>query len=298
MRIAFLLAFILVGCGETPEVEPSQPPGAMDTTGEVVATVNGDPVTTNMVGALTRRIPPEQLAQMKETGKYTEMINQVALGQALYSKAIEEGIHEDPQVQDALAMQAREVLAGEYLQKVANEAITDERVAEYYEQRKVQFSKPMVNAKHILLKQQDKADDIKAQLDAGAEFAELAELHSEDQATRQKGGDLGWFEKRRMIREVSDAAFGAEKGQILGPIESRHGFHVIKVLDKRNDTPIEEVRPQIEKALRQETIDAKVKEIRAGLTVEITGEEKATEDDKPPGEVTPPLEDEPAEKAP
>jgi peptidyl-prolyl cis-trans isomerase D len=70
---------------------------------------------------------------------------------------------------------------------------------------------------------------IKRQLDNGETFADLASTYSMDNSNAEKGGDLGWFAHGRMVKEFSDAAFAASPGDIVGPIETRFGFHLIKV---------------------------------------------------------------------
>jgi len=76
----------------------------------------------------------------------------------------------------------------------------------------------------------------------GADFAELAEQYSEDKGTKDKGGDLGWFAHGSMVKPFSDAAFAAEPGDLVGPVQTRYGYHVIQVEDKRINDGIEEVK--------------------------------------------------------
>ena len=66
----------------------------------------------------------------------------------------------------------------------------------------------------------------------------MANIYSEDpgnvvSADSARGGDLGWFEKGQMVKPFSDAAFSARKGQVVGPVLSQFGYHVIKINDKR-----------------------------------------------------------------
>ncbi len=100
-----------------------------------------------------------------------------------------------------------------------------------------------VRAQHILLRYeegvdstevQQKADELIAQLNEDADFAELAREHSADPGSAQRGGDLGWFGKGRMVPAFEEAAFGAQTGEIVGPVESQFGIHIIKVNDRTN----------------------------------------------------------------
>jgi len=76
----------------------------------------------------------------------------------------------------------------------------------------------------------------------GADFAELALQSSEDKSTKSKGGDLGWINYESMVEPFSKAAFAAEPGEPVGPVQTRHGFHVILVEDKRTENGVEEVK--------------------------------------------------------
>jgi len=100
----------------------------------------------------------------------------------------------------------------------------------------------MVKASHILVKFNDNKDSAKAEANKilarakkGEDFAKMATELSEDKGSAEKGGDLGFFGKGRMIKEFEDAAFAAEKGQIVGPVETQFGYHIIKVTDKKSD---------------------------------------------------------------
>jgi len=79
-------------------------------------------------------------------------------------------------------------------------------------------------------------------LNNGVDFAGLAETYSEDPGSANKGGDLGFFSKETMVKPFSDAAFGAKIGEVVGPILSQHGFHIIKVEEKRTENGEEQVK--------------------------------------------------------
>jgi parvulin-like peptidyl-prolyl isomerase len=95
-----------------------------------------------------------------------------------------------------------------------------------------------VHASHILFSVEQGADsaqviatarDVARQLRDGADFAAMAATHSKDPGSAQKGGDLGWFNRERMVKPFSDAAFAAKAGQVVGPVRTQFGWHIIKV---------------------------------------------------------------------
>lgn len=101
-----------------------------------------------------------------------------------------------------------------------------------------------VHARHILISTRPtedpatkaealaKANDLKKQLANGADFAELAKEYSEDTGSGANGGDLGWFGPGRMVEPFEKAAFNARVGQVVGPVETQFGYHLIEVLGK------------------------------------------------------------------
>jgi peptidyl-prolyl cis-trans isomerase D len=84
-------------------------------------------------------------------------------------------------------------------------------------------------------------EDILLDLKNGADFAQLADEYSEDPSVRNNHGDLGYFEHGRMIKAFSDAAFNAKPGDLVGPVSTRFGLHIIKVHDKKIENGEEQV---------------------------------------------------------
>ena len=94
---------------------------------------------------------------------------------------------------------------------------------------------PQVHAEHILVDTKDLADQIYAELQAGANFEETAKEQSNDTATAENGGDLGWFTKGQMVKEFEDVAFSLQPGQISQPFQTQYGWHIVKVLETDPD---------------------------------------------------------------
>jgi peptidyl-prolyl cis-trans isomerase C len=117
-----------------------------------------------------------------------------------------------------------------------------------YEEASKQISgEQEVRARHILVETEDEAKAVKAELDKGADFAELAKKKSKDPGSAD-GGDLGFFTKEQMVPEFSVVAFTLEPGKISDPVKSQFGWHIIKVEEKRNRKApdFDQVKSQIE----------------------------------------------------
>ena len=89
-----------------------------------------------------------------------------------------------------------------------------------------------VRASHILVEDESKANELKKDIEGGADFAELAKKNSKC-PSGESGGDLGFFGKGTMVREFEDAAFSLEVGQVSEPVKTQFGYHLILVTGKK-----------------------------------------------------------------
>jgi parvulin-like peptidyl-prolyl isomerase len=98
-----------------------------------------------------------------------------------------------------------------------------------------------VQARHILVADEATAQQIRAQLDAGADFGALAAQFSLDVTTRQAGGDLGWFARGQLLQAaVEVTAFALAEGEISAPVRSELGYHIIQTIARAQDRPLED----------------------------------------------------------
>jgi len=86
-------------------------------------------------------------------------------------------------------------------------------------------------ARHILVETQQQCEDIKKQIEAGADFVEIARQHSKC-PSGQQGGDLGEFTPGQMVKEFDTVVFSAELGKIHGPVQTQFGFHLIDITSR------------------------------------------------------------------
>lgn len=89
-----------------------------------------------------------------------------------------------------------------------------------------------VRASHILVKDEKTAKKLKGEIDAGADFAKAAKMHSEC-PSGESGGDLGFFGRGQMVREFEDAAFSLPVGVVSAPVKTEFGYHLIVVTAKK-----------------------------------------------------------------
>jgi parvulin-like peptidyl-prolyl isomerase len=127
-------------------------------------------------------------------------------------------------------------------------------------------STEQVHALHILVETEEEAQQVLARLEAGEAFEDLASELSLDTTSGQAGGDLGWFARGHMVEVFEEAAFALQPGETSEPVASQFGYHVIRVVDREEDRPLEEADlQQYQRALLeawyQEQLDAEGVEI-------------------------------------
>jgi peptidyl-prolyl cis-trans isomerase C len=150
--------------------------------------------------------------------------------------------------------------------------VTEKEAKDFYDTNPNFFEQPeQVRASHILIKvkpgasDQEKAEarkklaDIKKEIDAGKDFAELAKTHSEDMSNA-RGGDLGYFTKGRMVPPFEEKAFSMKPNEVSDIVETQFGLHLIKVSDRKEAGKVnyKEAEPKIIDNLRNQQIQEKL----------------------------------------
>lgn len=199
---------------------------------------------------------------------------------------------------DDLRQDTRKMMAvNKYLERIVwhDIEISAEDVAKFYETHRDQFRRPeQVRVSHILLRlpagaadefrktQRTKALNLLAELRNGADFAALAREKSEDRATAEQGGDLGFFARGTMVDAFEEAVFSLMPGQITPIFETTYGIHIAKVTDRRvaSTRPLDEVRDTIRDLLarreRKRRQSAHVAQLRRQATIQIDDPALAT----------------------
>lgn len=175
-------------------------------------------------------------------------------------QAFEEALTQADLTEEELRQDIRDQLP---IQKVQERVVGDvepseEEIQAFYDENKdLQFATPEQRCiSHILFNkdQQQRAEEVKQQLQDGGNFAELAREFSQDPGSKEQGGELGCQGEGSFVPEFEEAAWNAEEGEVVGPVETEFGYHLIKVTETRpaETAPLEEVKPQIREQLAQE----------------------------------------------
>jgi peptidyl-prolyl cis-trans isomerase C len=231
----------------------------------VVATVGGEEITLGHMIMMAAQLPQEY-QQIPDDVLYDAVLDQL-IRQTAVAQTISGNLSTEARL--AMENERRSFLAGEALTGIAAAAVTDEALQAAYDARYANAEPELeYNASHILLETEEEAKEIKAKLDAGADFAETAKEHSTG-PTGPTGGALGWFGKGMMVKPFEDAVVALKVGEVSEPVQSDFGWHVILLNEQREKpTPsLDEVRSELTSEIQQAAIGTALDEITAAATV-------------------------------
>ena len=223
---------------------------------EILAVVAGEEITKAELDTYLQGVPREQQAYASNPAFREQFLEQLVSLYLFAKKGEENKLTETEEFQRVMANAKREILAQfamrELLKDVSVEA---DEVQAFYDLNKAQFQKgESVCAKHILVDTEDECNEILAKVTNGEMTFEAAAKEFSKCPSGQNGGDLGEFGKGQMVPEFEQAAFAAELGQVVGPVVTQFGAHLIKVEAKSAATvaALEEVEEQIRQHLLQQ----------------------------------------------
>ncbi len=241
---------------------------------KVVAKVGTLEITQSELDLAVQNLDP-QLAQLPDEQKKVAALSGAIDVKLLASGALAEGVDKTDDFKKRMAYIGDRELHNAFFRKHVVEATTDAEVKARYDKEIAGLPKQEeVKAAHILVKTEDEAKAVIAELDGGKDFAAVAKEKSQD-SNKDDGGDLGWFGPGRMVPEFEEAAFALEKGTYTKtPVKSQFGFHVIKLEDKRDAPPpaLEQVQDQVKQLVMRDKYVAIIEKAKAEQKVEITDE--------------------------
>lgn len=271
------LALLIAGAAATPLTALAQD-DSQDTTEEdtgaqedpVVAVVEGEEIRRSDVMKSAAELPPQYQQQIELI--FPALVERLVDFKLLDKAAAERDLEEDEEVQARLEAIKTDIMRDVLLSKIIEEEVSDAEVEAAYEQHlEDNPAQEEIRARHILVETEEEAKEIIAQLDEGADFAELAKEKSTG-PTGKNGGDLGYFTTDQMVAPFSEAAVALEPGSYTEePVETQFGWHVIKLEDKRQQEQpsFEEMEQQLVDQLSRQAVEAYLADLREESDVEI-----------------------------
>lgn len=268
---------------------------AMDTlpAPEVVITGPGVEITARDVALELRTYLPGQQRQIvSDSDLFHQMVNALYRRARMAAEAEAQGLHDDPVLKYRIERARRDLLV-----EAARERFTEnlelpdftELARQRYRANPEEHQVPeRVHARHILLSPQDgedaaeriaRAEDLMDRVRSGEDFEALAREYSDDAGSSGSGGDLGFFERGRMVPAFEEAAFALrEPGELAGPVETRFGIHIIQLVEYQDahTRPFEEASEEIEARIRANYVRSEL----TAWTREVTDPAAATVDNE------------------
>ena len=238
----------------------------------VLANIDGQSITEADV-AMTMRDLAQQFEKIPAEKQKAAALQALIEIRLMAAKGRAEGVDQTEDFKRQQQFLADRVLHQATIDSAIAGKITDEDIKARYDKEVAgRPAEEEVKARHILVKTEDEAKKLIAELDGGAKFEDLAAKHTTDPSGKDSGGDLGYFGAGMMVPEFEKAAMETAVGDYTKvPVQTQFGFHIIKVEDKRAKAapPLEQVKDQVKSLLLRERYTAFLDELRAGAKVEI-----------------------------
>ncbi len=242
----------------------------------VVAIVNGKSIHIGEVLARKNMIPELQNVALEQV---FDGLRDQLIAESLIEKEVKASdLENDPEVKKSAERCLEASKAKIFIDRQLEKMVTDEELMQLFTELMKNFKKKKeIRAHHILVQSEDEAKEIIGKLEKGADFSELAKKHSQDQTSKQRGGDLGYFITKDQAKEIAGPEFAEAiitlKPGSFGrkPIKSSFGYHILKPVESRMSKPpkFEEAAPQLRLMKTQEALLKYVDDLKREVKVKV-----------------------------
>jgi len=287
LPLGLAAAIFITGCTDNSGADDKTTSPALETVDRVaddnaVAIVNGTKIFATDVNLFAQEqglidegqsLPP---TDERFRGTLDELIDQRLL--ALDADAIDLETSQEAQIR--LAAARERILGNLRVERHLRDAVNETSIRRMYEeQSKLAARGDEVRARHILVEEKAKADELLATIKDGGDFAALARENSIDEGSAERGGDLGYFTQDMLNGRFTRPVFQAGKGDYVGPVKSEFGWHIAEIIDRRPapQPTFETLRPKIVNFMTFDAIQDLLLDLRASGEVEILAGETPPE---------------------
>jgi len=286
--VGLVFGFSAVAGGQEPAAQPSGSQASPDQ--RVVISVGELKITAADLDRFLESLPPQFRAYYGGPGRHM-LPRYLIQMKILAAEAQKQNLQDRPEVQKAIEIARESILADAARKRIEQSIpVSDQQLQELYAQRKPDFEE--VRIRHILLRTdasvlrpaaaptspplaepeaRKKLEELRKQILAGTDFAELAQVNSEDLTTAGAGGDLGYINRQKVLPPTANAAYALAVGKVSDIIPTPYGLELIKVEDRRVK-PLAEVRADLETQLRQGKVEEVLQKLQAQYNVVVDKE--------------------------
>jgi len=230
---------------------------AGDDASTILATIGNEKITMADFKQELNSLPPQYQQMAKDPAIQKEFLDTLVTRNLIYQEGIRQKIQDSPAVKKQLEIFRKKLVVAALLDQEVNKKIkkiSNEELKAYYDSHLKEFQQPkQVKARHILLKDEKQAEEVRQKLLKGGDFAALAKEFSTC-PSKARGGDLGFFTRDRMVKEFSDVAFSLKPKEISPVVKTQFGYHIIvvdEVKEGRQQT-FDEVKDKLREKMRAE----------------------------------------------
>jgi peptidyl-prolyl cis-trans isomerase C len=237
---------------------------------KTVAIVNGHEIKVSEVEMAAEDIIG-QLPDVPPKLRYPYIVEYLVERHLLAQAAVKEGIADSEEYKRRLALYQAKALRDAYFAQTIVPMVTEEEIKKAYDTESAKVAQmERVRARHILVASEQEAKQIRARLDKGEKFEDLAKQYSLD-GSKDYGGDLGYFSAPEMVPEFSKAAFALKPGEVSQPVKTDFGWHIIKLEDRKmgGAQPYDQVKTAIRNILLRKKTQEKIIALRVQSKVEL-----------------------------
>lgn len=219
---------------------------------KVLAQINDRVITQEDIEMLLNTLPPQNVSKFKTDEGKKHLLDELIAHELFYLDAKDQKLDETEEFKAEVKKAIEKILKSYAISMfMTSIKIDEEDLISFYQKNKDQFfSEEQAKASHILVDSLEEAEKILNELTNGLEFEEGAKKYSKC-PSKSSGGDLGYFTKGKMVPEFETACFNMTIGEISKPVKTQFGYHIIKLLDKKDpeQKEYEEVRTDINRFL-------------------------------------------------
>ena len=237
-----------------------------------LAKVGPKTITDDDLKHLMSALPPAAKQQFNQNAdSKVRLIENLVIEELFVQEGQKAGITNDKEFQQAAERARRQLLAQRFLQKSVEPKMTEANYQKYFTANKLRYSNDEVHAEHVLVKTDAEAKEVYDKAVKGEDFQVLAKKYSKDPSAAQNQGDLGYFKRSRMPEEFANAAFSLKKGEISKPVKTNFGFHIIKLVDKREgkDPKFADIKEQVQEDFRNDSVKQLIDKLKKDQKVSV-----------------------------
>ncbi|MBI4924708.1 MAG: peptidylprolyl isomerase [Bdellovibrio sp.] len=244
-----------------------------------LATVNGKVITEqDLEQALEGMQEGHKKNILSDRMSREQLLMSVIEQELLVKKAVEKKFDQTDEYKRAMEGFRKKFLGELLLQKELGAKVTQKALKSYYDDHKRRYTTDSYHIQHILLSTLEEAKEIAKKVkEPEADFQAMAEKHSKDPSAKNNRGDLGFMDiNSPFVTSFKDAVIGATKGKILGPVKTAFGYHIIKIIERKDGRKLnyDEVEYLIQNELKKQLRDDYLDELREKAKIEYSAPKK------------------------